>query len=290
VDVELVNILFNARDKKGGLVGDLNKDDIEIYEDGKLQEIRAFSRDANLPLTIGLLVDVSKSQESLIEVERRAAAAFFREVLRDRDMAFLISFGSEAELLQDLTSSPRILTQALQQLRVNVDVGAYAPGPVPSSRPPRGTILFDAVYLAATDKLAGEVGRKIIVVITDGIDQGSRVKVAEAIAAAHRADAIVYSIYYVDYRAYGYTSFGVSDSDLRKMSDDTGGRVFKVDERKMPLQAVFDQIQQEMRTQYSVGYATSNPKRDGAFRKIEIRPKNKDMKIQARRGYFAPRG
>ncbi len=134
VDVELVNILFNARDKKGGLVGDLSKDDIEIYEDGKLQEIRAFSRDANLPLTIGLLVDVSKSQESLIEVERRAAAAFFREVLRERDMAFLISFGSEAELLQDLTSSPRILTQALQQLRVNVDVGAYASGPVPSSR------------------------------------------------------------------------------------------------------------------------------------------------------------
>jgi VWFA-related protein len=284
VDVDLVNVLFSVRDKKGTLVPSLTKDDLQVFEDGKEQQIRSFTRESDLPLTIGLLVDVSRSQENLIEVERRAAAQFFERVLRPKDMAFLISFGSEAELLQDYTNSQNLLAGALRQLRV--DGAAYSPinsGPIPQQ--PRGTILFDTVYLAADEKLKGEVGRKAIVVITDGVDMGSRVKLREALDAAHRSDAIIYSIYYVDWAAYG-GMFSPSDGELRKLSEETGGRVYKVD-RRYSLEMIFDEIQKEMRSQYALAYSSSNPARDGAFRKLEIKPRSKDLKVQARKGYFA---
>ncbi|MBL8210107.1 MAG: VWA domain-containing protein [Bryobacterales bacterium] len=284
VDVDLVNVLFSVRDKKGTLIPALTKDDFQVFEDGKEQKISSFTRESDLPLTIGLLVDVSRSQEALIEVERRAAAQFFERVLRPKDMAFLISFGGEAELLQDYTNSQSLLSGALRQLKV--DGGVYSPinsGPIPSQ--PRGTILFDTVYLAADEKLKGEVGRKAIVVITDGVDMGSRVKLREALDAAHRADAIIYSVYYVDWRAYG-GMFNPSDGDLRKLSEETGGRVYKVD-RRYSLEMIFDEIQKEMRSQYALAYSSSNPSKDGGFRKLEIKPRAKDLKVQARKGYFA---
>lgn len=287
VDVDLVNVLFSVRQKNGGLVGDLTKDDIQVFEDGKAQTLRSFTREAELPLTIGLLIDVSRSQEALIGVEQSAASQFFSKVLRPKDMAFLISFGSEAELLQDFTGSPRLLKEALNGLRVNGP--AYSPihpGPVPSAGQPRGTILFDAVYLAANEKLGGEVGRKAIVLITDGVDQGSRLKIGQALEAAQRADAIIYSIYYIDPRAYG--GFGASDGDLRRMSDETGGRLFRVD-RKHTLDDIFEELQRELRSQYAISYSSSNGARDGSFRKLEIRTKSKDLKVQARKGYFAPK-
>jgi VWFA-related protein len=284
VDVDLVNVLFTVRDKRGGLIANLSQDDFQVLEDGKEQSIRAFTRETDLPLTIGLLVDVSRSQENLIEIERRAAAQFFKQVLRPKDMAFLISFGHEAELLQDYTNSARLLTAALEELRVDSQAGGLHPGPVPTATRPRGTILFDSVYLAANEKLKREVGRKTIVLITDGVDQGSRVRLREAIDAAHKADTIIYSVYYVDWRAYG--AFAPSDGDLRRMSEDTGGRVFRV-ERKYPLDVIFQELQQELRSQYSLAYSSTNPARDGGFRKIEIRPKNKEYRVQARKGYFA---
>ena len=286
VDVDLVNVLFSVRDKKGALISDLTQDDFEVYEDGKLQQVRAFTRETDLPLTLGLLVDVSRSQENLIEVERRAASLFFSQVLRNKDMAFLISFGSEAELLQDYTNSKVLLEEGLRALRVAG--GAYSPigpGPVPTIGQPRGTILYDAIYLAADEKLKREVGRKAIVVITDGVDQGSRVQLREAIDSAHRSDSMIYSIYYVDHRAYG-GMFHPSDGDLKKMSEETGGRVHRVD-RKHTLEEIFDEIQREMRSQYAVAYSSTNPARDGGFRKLEIKPKNKNYRVQARKGYFA---
>lgn len=288
VDVDLVNVLFSVRDKRGALLPNLTKDDFKIYEEGKEQEIRQFSKESDLPLTIGLLVDVSRSQENLIEIERRAAEQFFRQVLRPKDMAFLISFGSEAELLQDYTNSAKLLTDGLRDLRVNSQVGGLHPGPVPTASQPRGTILFDAVYLAANEKLNKEVGRKAIVLITDGVDQGSRVKIREAIDTAHKSDAIIYSIYYADWAAYG-GMFSPSDSDLKKMSEETGGRLYRV-ERKYTLDMIFDDLNRELRSQYSAGYSSSNPNRDGSFRKLEIRPKNKELRVQARKGYFATKG
>jgi VWFA-related protein len=171
VDVSLVNILCSVHNKSNGLVGNLEKKDFQIFEDGKQQDIKYFTRETDLPLTIGLLVDTSKSQERLMEPERRAAYQFFSKVLRPKDLAFLMQFGAEAELLQDSTSSPKLLQDGLNQLRLSVPVGGLHPGPVPTQQSQAGTILFDAVYLAADEKLKSEVGRKAMVLITDGVDR-----------------------------------------------------------------------------------------------------------------------
>src|SRR5579883_94497 len=162
VDVNLVNILFSVHNKQNGLVGNLEKKDFQIFEDGKPQEIKYFTRETDLPLTIGLLVDTSLSQRNLIEIERRAAIQFLNQVLRKKDEAFLIQFAEESELLQDYTNSVRLLQEGLGQLRVSSGVGGIGPGPVPTIGQPRGTVLYDAIYLAAAEKLRSEVGRKVI--------------------------------------------------------------------------------------------------------------------------------
>jgi VWFA-related protein len=289
VEVNLVNILFNVRDKKGGLVGNLNKDDFKIYEDGKEQTIKYFNRETDLPLTIGLLIDVSASQMNLIDIERNAAYQFFGTVLRKQDLAFLISFGEDAELLQDYTNSPKLLRAGLNGLQVNSGVGGIGPGPVPTAGQPRGTILYDAVYLAAAEQLKGQVGRKVLVLITDGEDEGSRYKITQAIEAAQKSDAIIYGFWYVDrgfYLRQGSIFAGSSDSALRQMSEETGGHVFHID-RRMTLQEAFTELQEEMRSQYAIGYTPTNPDKDGTFRKIDIKTNNKDWKVQARKGYYA---
>jgi VWFA-related protein len=282
VDVDLVNLLFSVRDKKGALIADLTKEDVTVFEEGKQQTIKDFIRETNLPLTLGLLVDVSGSQVDLIEVEKQAAGQFFSKVLQAKDMAFLIQFGSEAELLQDSTNSAKILRSALDQLRLIGSPTGFHPGPVPTSRQ-KGTILYDAVYLAANEKLKSEVGRKAIVIISDGVDMGSSYSREDAIAAAHKSDAIIYSIYYSSPR-FSYLANG--EGDLKKMSEETGGRLFRVD-RKHTLDDIFTQIQEEMRSQYSVVYTPENKARDGSFRKIEVKTARKDLKVQVRKGYYA---
>ena len=295
VEVDVVSVLASVRNKQGGLVGNLAKDDFLLSEDGKPQTIKYFTRETDLPLTIGLLVDVSASQGRLIDIEKDAASQFFTHMLRQKDMAFLISFGEECELLQDYTNSARLLRDGLTGLKVNAPVGTYAgrPGPVPTVYQPRGTVLYDAVFLAADEKLKGQVGRKVLVLITDGVDEGSRLKIEDALRAAQKADAVVYSIDYSDPGFYGGRGFGlgmgmggVGESALRRMSEPTGGRVFKVD-RKHPLEEVFQEIQEEMRSQYAIGYTPTNGVRDGSFRHIDIKTGNKDLKVQARKGYYA---
>jgi VWFA-related protein len=285
IDVELVNILCSVRTKSGGLVGNLEKDDFTVYENGQRQEIKYFARETDLPLTIGLLVDVSRSQERLIDVERDAAYRFFSEVLRPKDQAFLISFGEEAELLQDYTNSRKLLQKGLEQLRVSAPPPMIQPGPVPTVYNPKGTILFDATYLAAKEQLKNQVGRKVLILITDGVDQGSHYKLADAIKAAQMADAIIYAIYCSDPGAYGGFGGG-GDGDLKRMAEETGGRVLKVS-RKHTLQDVFKEIQDEMRSQYALGYSPTNAAKDGTFRRIEIKVRDRSMKVQARKGYYA---
>lgn len=295
VDVDVVNVLCAVRDKKGALIGNLAKEDFTVFENGKTQDIKYFNRESDLPLTLGLLVDVSGSQANLIEEERGAAHQFFGQVLRKKDMAFLISFGGEAELLQDFTNSSQLLRAGLEKLRVSGGVGGLHPGPVPTAGQPRGTVMHDAVYLAATDRLQKEVGRKAIVLITDGVDSGSRLRLEQAIEGAQKADAIIYSIQYYDPRAYygggGGMVFGgggMGDSALRKMSEETGGRMFRVD-RKHTLQRIFDELQQELRSQYSIGYTSNDPAKGSEYRKLEIRTKDRNLKVQARKGYYAGR-
>ena len=291
VDVNLVNILAAVRDKRGGLVATLGKDDFTVSEDGKPQEIKYFTRETDLPLTIGLLIDVSPSQGNLIDTEQNAASEFFRQVMKNKDMAFLISFGEDSELLQDYTSSARVLSDSMRGLRVSSGVATampgpiYRPGPVPTLSQPRGTVLYDAVYLAANEKLKSETGRKAIVVITDGVDQGSKIKLEEAMEAAQKADVVIYSIEYEDRGFYGFGGGG-GGSVLEKMSNETGGRVYRVD-RSHPLQAVFKELQEEMRSQYAIGYVSTHDARDGSYRKLDIRTKDKTLKVQARKGYYA---
>jgi VWFA-related protein len=288
VDVDVVNILASVRDKRGGLIGNLEQNDFTVLEDGKQQTIKYFTRETDVPLTIGLLIDVSGSQRNLIGIERNAATQFFSKVLRKKDEAFLISFGEEAELLQDYTTSVRLLEDGLNQLRVSSGVGGFGPGPVPTVGQPRGTVLYDAVYLAANEKLRGEVGRKVMILITDGVDEGSRLTRDKAVEAAQKADAVIYSIDYYDPSAYGRFGFGGGggESELRRMSDETGGHVYKVD-RKHTLDDVFQELQDEMRSQYSIGYTPTNDVKDGSYRHLVINTANKDLKVQARKGYYA---
>ena len=185
-------------------MGNLEKADFKIFEDGKEVVIKEFTRETNLPLTIGLLIDTSGSQRRLIDEEQRAGSQFFEQVLKSKDMAFLMQFGAEAELLQDSTGSARLLKKGLDELRLSMSqLGGCNPGPVPTLQNQAGTILFDAVYLAANEKLRREVGRKAIILITDGVDTGSKISRDKAIEAAQKADAIIYSIYYTDYAMGG---------------------------------------------------------------------------------------
>jgi VWFA-related protein len=288
-----VNILFAVRTKKGQLIPNLNKEDFTIFEDGKKQEIKRFSRENDLPLTLGLLIDISASQERLVDIERDAASRFFGTVIRPKDEAFLISFGKTTDLLQDYTNSPNLLRAGLRDLKA--DGGGPMPmngGPVPDLGKPKGTLLFDAVYLAATEKLRGEVGRKALILITDGEDQGSFYTVKNAIEQAQRSDTIIYSIYYVDPAFYsrGRMSFGgTGEADLKKMSTETGGRVMTVD-RSHTLDDVFKEIQEELRNQYTIGYTPANATRDGSFRKIDVKVSQPDLIVQARKGYYATPG
>lgn len=287
VDVDVVNLYCAVRNKQNALISTLEKGDFTLAEDGTQQTIKYFTRETDLPLTIGLLVDVSNSQRNLIETERRAANSFFASVLQKKDVAFLISFGADSELLQDVTGSPRVLQDGLNRMKLNGGFSGINSGPVPTMSHARGTVLYDAVFVASNDMLAKEVGRKAIVLITDGEDQGSTETMKAAIEAAQKADAIIYGILYVDRQFYGGFGGGYSgESVLKQMSEETGGRLFQVD-RKNNLESIFNQIQQEMRTQYAIGYTPTNGKKDGSFRKIDLRASNKDLKVQVRKGYYA---
>src|SRR5580704_17756578 len=237
---------------------------------------------------MGLLVDVSGSEQNLIENERQAASQFFSSVLRQKDVAFLISFGADSELLQDITGTPRLLQQGLGRMKLNTGYSGPTSGPVPTMSKQRGTVLYDAVYLAAHDMLAPESGRKAIILITDGEDEGSKLSMKEAIEAAQKADAIVYGILYVDRQFYGGFNIGgySGESVLKQMAEETGGRLFTVG-GKNSLGAIFEQIQEEMRSQYLIGYTPTNSNKDGGFRKIDLRTHDKDQKVQVRKGYYA---
>jgi VWFA-related protein len=291
VNVAVVNLFFNVKDKRGGLVPNLAKDEFEIYEDGKPQTIKYFSSESNQPLTLGLMIDSSASQMRVLEDEKVVGAQFLKEVLRKDDLAFVISFDVNVDLLQDYTNDASELRHAMNRAKINSGgAGGGLPGlgggPLPTSNNPRGTLLFDAVYLASNEKLAREVGRKAMILLTDGEDQGSQTRNRQAIEAAQKADSIVYVIMIADRGFYG--GFGYSgDKEMKKMAEETGGRVINAGNKPEKLKEAFDQIANELRSQYNVGYTPTNPARDGSFRKVEVRVKS-GLKVQARQGYYAP--
>jgi VWFA-related protein len=291
VNVNVVQLFFNVKDKKGGLIPSLPKDEFEILEDSKPQTIKYFTAESNLPLTLGILIDSSGSQQRVLDMEKEIGGAFLSQILREKDMAFVLGFDVNVDLLQDFTNSPRLLKAALNSAKINTGGGSGAGipgmggGPVPTSNP-RGTLLYDAVYLASHDELAQQVGRKAMILLTDGEDQGSQLKLKDAVEAAQKSDSIVYVLLCADRGFYG--GFGYSgEGEMKKLTQETGGRVIDVGNKPEKLKQAFDQIALELRSQYNIGYTPTNSSQDGTFRKVEIHTKNKDYKIQARTGYYA---
>ncbi len=283
VTVNLVNVYFSVRDKNG-YITNLRKDDCAIQEDKVPQTIKNFTQEKKLPLTIGLLLDTSGSQQNVLPLEQTAGAEFLKDVLTPKDEAFLISFDINVDLLTDYTNSANEIQRALNKASINTGAGT---GSVTGNGTPRGTLLYDAVYLAAHDKLGQEAGRKVIIILTDGEDQGSQETIKTAIEAAQKANTIIYVILIADrgfYGGYGMIYSGAGEMD--KLTKETGGRVINVGNNAKKLQEAFDQIQDELRTQYLASYTPTNAKTDGSFRTLNIAC-GKDTKVQARKGYYA---
>ncbi len=293
VNVNVVQLFFNVKDKHGALIPNLKKDDFEISEDNSPQTIKYFTAESNLPLTLGMMIDSSGSQRNVIDMEKEVGGAFLKQILTDKDEAYVLSFDITVDLLQDFTRDTRRLQAALNKAKVNVDytsggIPGMGGGPVPQHGNSPGTLLYDAVYLSAHDMLSKEVGRKAMIILTDGQDEGSRLKIQDAIEAAQKADAIVYVLLCADRGFYG--GFGYSgEGEMRKLTEQTGGRVINVGNKFDKLREAFDQIAKELRSQYNIGYTPTNSKRDGTYRKIQIKTKDNNYKIQSRAGYYAPK-
>jgi len=295
VTVEVVQLFFNVKDKHGALIPNLTKDEFDVFEDGKPQTIKYFKAETDLPLTLGILIDTSGSQQRVLGMEQEVGASFLENILRPKDEAFVISFDVDINLLQDFTNSVSRLRRALNSTKINNGgvscsggpIGPQGPIPCPSTGP-RGTALYDAVYLASHDEFGHEVGRKAMILLTDGQDEGSRLKIKDAIEAAQKADAICYVLLIADRGFYGLGGMGYSgDAEMKKLTLETGGRVIDVGNKIDKLRKAFDDIAAELRSQYNIGYTPANTARDGSFRKVEIKSKPTEYKIQARSGYYA---
>jgi len=274
VDVDVVNVLCTVRDHHGALIKDLDKENFEVREDGKLQQLRYFARETDLPLTLGLLVDVSGSVRRMVQAEKDAAERFLKQVLRPQDQALLTGFSSTVVLWQDFTESPTLLLATLEKLHAVPFRGVPKDGgPAPA------TLLYDAVQSTASGKFQGVSGRKAMLVISDGIDIGSRQTIQGAIRAVQAANTIVYGICYRDAKISGC-------SYLQSLAEPTGGRMFPVTP-ETPLSAIFDTIQEDLRSQYSLGYVSTNTARDGSYRKLQVEVRPKGFKVEARKGYYA---
>ena len=291
-NTNVVQLFFNVKDKKGGLIAKLPKDSFDVLEDGKPQTIKYFSAESELPLTLGILIDSSASQERVLTMEQEVGGAFLSQILREKDMAFVMDFNIGVSLVQDFTSSARRLKAALNSVRINSGGQASLPGipgqgggPVPTVGVPKGTLLYDAVYLASHDEMAQQVDRKAMILLTDGEDQGSQYKLRDAIEAAQKADTIVYVLLCADRGFYGFGGYS-GDSEMKRLTNETGGRLIEVGNKTDKLKAAFDQISQELRSQYNIGYVPTNSVTNGGFRKVQIHSKD-GYKIQARSGYFA---
>ncbi len=288
VQTSLVNLFATVRDSHHALVPNLTKDDFHIFEDGQEQKVAFFSKEMNLPITLGLLIDTSGSEQHMLVAEEDAMSRFVHEVLRKKDMAMVLSFDTDVDLLADFTEDTAMLERAIRRAQINVpqNMGMIGQGPVPQ-RQVTSTALYDAIYLACGEKLATEAGRKALVIVTDAQDEGSKLKIQDAIEAAQRADTVIHIILVADpaFSGFGY----IGGSAAKKLAEETDGRVIEVRSEKKLVEA-FQQISEELRSQYTLGYYPSNQMRDGGFRKIKVEGTRPGLKVLARRGYYAPKG
>ena len=313
VQVNTVSVVATVRDKHGKIVSNLAKDDFTIEEDGRPQIINYFARESDLALRLGLLVDTSLSQRKVLEPERNASYSFLDHLLRpEKDQAFVVHFDRDVELLQDFTHSLPKLQAALQSLQTpqfNNDPGTGgsrgsdgSAGGHSSRRRGGGTALYDAIYLASDELMNKQQGRKALIILSDGVDRGSKETLTEAIETTQRADTVIYSILFKDDESYGhpmpgsrgpYGGGGRSPQEqrpdgkkiLQQISSATGGRLFEVS-KKETVDKIYAEIEEELRNQYSLGY-TPDHQSDSGYHKIRIITKNKDLVIQARDGYYS---
>jgi len=310
VEVKVVNVLATVRDKHGAIVANLGKDDFVLQEDGRPQTIAYFTRETDLPLSLGLLVDTSESQRRVLDGERNASRSFIDDMLReDKDKAFVIHFDQEVELLQDLTSSRQKLESALDLVGAPQLVRDNGSGGGSRQHYGGGTLLYDAIYLASDEVIKKQQGRKALIVLSDGVDRGSKETLVDAIRTAQRADTIVYSILFADEQQFqnpfggfggpGMGRHGGGHGDhrqedhpdgkkiLERISKETGGRLFEVS-KKQAIDQIYESIAEELRNQYSIGYSPAADAASG-YRKIHLNVKQKDMTVQTRDGYYSDR-
>ncbi|HLA13367.1 MAG TPA: VWA domain-containing protein [Pyrinomonadaceae bacterium] len=298
VETNLTNIFFTAADKHKRFISDLNKEDIRVLEDGQAQEIFTFQRNTDLPLSIAILIDTSSSEERTLPDEKAAARAFLEAVMRHgRDEAAVVTFTGEVTLEQGFTGSIERLRRAIDRVEFVPPSGYIGGGVVVGGTPPisdthqilaGSTAIWDAVWVTSSELLgeSAENTRRTIILLTDGQDTISQVKMNDAIQRAQRADALIYAIGIGD--SY---NFGVDEGSLRKISGETGGRAyFPRSERE--LNDAFAQIQRDLREQYLVAYSPSNKARDGSYRRVQIEIVNPELqrqklKLNYRPGYFA---
>ena len=272
VNVDLVNVLFTVTDRKGKLVTDLDKQNLKLLENSRLQTITNFARETDLPLTIAVLIDTSTSIRDRFKFEQQAAIDFLYRTLRPRkDKALLITFDSAIELVQDFTDNAEALAKAIRQVR-----------------PGGGTKMFDGIYLACQEKLKGESGRKIMILISDGDDNLSLETLAGTLEMAQKSDVSIFAISTNSSGFFGITA-PKADKVLKRLSEDTGGRAF-FPFKAEDLSESFQDISAELRSQYSMAYRSSNPARDGSFRSIRIETDRKNLRVKARKGYYAAKG
>lgn len=295
-NADLVNMVFSVQDKHGAFVPGLDQQDFRVLEDGRLQTISFFSTENSLPLTLGLLLDTSPSQEKVLVEEQQISDQFFRQVITPKDLAFVIGFDVDTTLLQDLTASQQLLSSAVDRAHIGggdpASIGIN-PGTFPTPGNGGATHLWDAIYLACHDMLAHQVGRKALIVVTDGGEQGSTYTDQDALHAALDSNTVVFAVIAADRNFAGYGgSIGPGPGQLRKIAEQTGGRSIDAGRK---IGEAFDRIQQELRSQYSLGYRTDQPAHDGRFRAVKIELTDaaahgdaKDAKVRARSGYFAP--
>jgi VWFA-related protein len=283
--VNLVNLFVTVRDKSKHIVTDLKQEDFKVLEDSQPQQIAFFSKEVTLPITLAMLLDTSGSEQYMLPSIQDAGGRFIERVLRKGDEALVMSFDSDVDLLSDFTDDRGQIDRAIRKARINIpSAGSIGnnPGPV-GSRQITGTALYDAIYLACNEKLNTEAGRKAIVIVTDAQDEGSKVRLEEAVEAAQRTDTVVHILLVADPH-FGGGNGGVA----HKITDETGGRTISVNSEKHMAEA-FDQISEELRSQYTLGYYPTNTAHDGKFRKIKVDMSNHDLKVLARKGYYAPK-
>ncbi len=301
VNVNLVDVFFTVKDKDGKLVSHLTRDDCTVSDDQVPQKLKSFAAETSQPLTLGILLDTSGSQYRVLPKEQEAGNRFLAQVLKPNDEAFLLTFDVNVDLMQDITGDLHLLTRGMNKAEINTAGGNGAAGTpgagggtVPTIGKPKGTLLYDAVYLAASQVMTDMTGRKAMILLTDGQDEGSKTKIGESIAAAQRSNVPVYVILIADRSFYADAGFGELGykgySAMKKMSEETGGRLIDVGNNSKKLEEAFQQIEDELRTQYVASYTPSNAKMDGGFRRLGVECRGDGLKVQVRNGYFAPGG